>query len=141
MPSAWETVETCQPSLSYHHYSWYYPLNLGTRQPQQLTSLLTVLVILHVSLLLHLVFFSLDVPVSHLFIHSFNKVFAELPTTHTHLSQPFLASPTGSTTPVSKSIYFFCISVTNLRAGKKKKFFSPLDLTALNPGPNIMGGT
>lgn len=46
---------------------------------------------------------------------------SQLLTLETHLSQPFLASPTGFTTPVSKSIYFFCISVTNLRAGKKKK--------------------
>ena len=67
---------------------------------------------------------------------------SQLLTLETHLSQPFLASPTGFTTPVSKSIYFFCISVTNLRAGrKKKKSFSPLNLAALNPGPNIMGGT
>ena len=57
------------------------PLNLGTHRPHPLTSLLTVLVILHVPVLA----FALGGvgPYCHPFICSLNKFSAELPTAHT----------------------------------------------------------
>ena len=97
----------------------------------QLTSLLTPSMSLCV--LLHLVS---EVPtLTHSFVHLTTfPLSSQLLTLETHLSQPFLASPIGFTTPVLQSVFFFCISVTNLRA--EKHDFSPLDLTALNPVPN-----
>ena len=83
--------------------------------------------------LLHLV---LEVPtLTHSFDHLTTFLLSsQLLTLETHLSQPFLASPIGFTTPVLQSVFFFCISVTNLRA--EKHDFSPQDLTALNPVPS-----
>ena len=76
--------------------------------------------------------FTLDTPsawrsLSLLFVHLFNKVFAELINIHpeTHLSQPLQAVPVGFPTPVSKVHLLFSIS-GNMRAGKMPLF--PLGL-------------
>ena len=134
MPGAWETVQKCQASFCYHHYSCYY---LSTVAHTDHTNLLPCWQFwwfcMSLCLLLHLV---LEVPtLTHSFVHLTKFLLSsQLLTLQTHLSQPFLASPIGFTTPILQSVFFFCISVTNLRADKHD--FSPLDLTALNPVSN-----